>query len=96
MINWNSLLSNTICILALAWLLAVLSMSYWSAQSNNRKLSTELDRPNRQIQLNLGGMFFTVGLALVSEQTWQMIILLLLAVLFLVQVVISVRSHKSP
>lgn len=95
LINWNSLISNTIWILALAWLLAVLSMAYWSAQTNQRKLGQELDRPNRQIQLNLGGMFFCVGLALVSDKTWQMIILLLLAVLFLVQVVISVRSRQN-
>jgi hypothetical protein len=95
LINWNSLISNTIWILALAWLLAVLSMSIWSARENDRKLSTELDRPNRQMQLNLGGMLFSVGLALVSEQLWQMLILIALGVLFLVQLVLAARSMQQ-
>ena len=92
LINWNSLISNTIWILALAWLLAVISMAIWSARENNRKLSTELDQPNRQMQLNLGGMLFTVGLALVSAELWQMIILIVLGVLFFIQLVIAARS----
>jgi hypothetical protein len=94
LINWNSLISNTIWILALAWLLAVLSMSLWSARENNRKLSAELDRPNRQMQLNLGGMLFCVGLALVSEQLWQIIILIALGIMFLVQLVLAARAMQ--
>jgi len=95
LINWNSLISNTIWILALAWLLAVLSMSLWSARENNRKLSTELDLPQRQMQLNLGGMLFCVGLALVSEQLWQMLILIALALMFFVQLVLSIRAKNK-
>lgn len=95
MIDWNSLISNAIWIIALAWLLTVVSLSYWSAQTNNRKLGQELDRPHRQIQLNLGGMIFCVGLALVSDQTWQMIVLFALAVLFFVQLVISFRTQQK-
>lgn len=95
MINWNSLLSNTIWIISLSWLLAVLSMAYWSAQTNNRKFSQELDRPNRQVQLNLGGMLFCIGLALVSDQTWQMIVLFALAFLFFIQLVMAMRSLQK-
>lgn len=95
LINWNSLISNTIWILALAWLLAVLSMSIWSARENDRKLSAELDRPNRQMQLNLGGMLFCVGLALVSEELWQMIILIALGVLFLIQLVLAAHAMQQ-
>ena len=95
LINWNSLISNAIWIISLAWLLAVLSMSIWSARENNRKLSAELDRPNHQMQLNLGGMLFCVGLALVSEQLWQMLILIALGVLFLVQVVLAARAMQQ-
>ena len=95
LINWNSLISNTTWILALAWLLAVLSMSIWSARENNRKLSAELDRPNRQMQLNLGGMLFCVGLALVSEELWQMLILIALGVLFLIQLVLAAHAMQQ-
>ncbi len=95
LINWNSLISNAIWIIALAWLLAVLSMSLWTANNNNRKLNAELDRPNRQMQLNLGGMLFCVGLALVSEQLWQMLILIALGVLFLVQLVMAARAMQK-
>jgi len=70
-------------------------MAYWSAQTNQRKLGQELDLPNRQIQLNLGGMLFCVGLALVSDQTWQMIVLFALAFLFFIQLVIAIRSLQK-
>ena len=95
LINWNSLISNSIWIISLSWLLAVLSMSLWSARENNRKLSTELDRPHRQMQLNLGGMLFCVGLALVSEQLWQMLILIALGVMFLVQLILAARAMQQ-
>ena len=95
LINWNSLISNAIWILSLSWLLAVLSMSVWSARESNRKLSAELDRPNRQMQLNLGGMLFCVGLALVSDQLWQMLILIALGVMFLVQLVLAARANQQ-
>lgn len=94
LINWNSLISNSIWILALAWLLAVISISLWSANQNNRTLSKELDRPSRQLQLNLGGMLFCVGLALVSDATWQMIVLIFLAVMFFLQLVIATRAIR--
>ncbi len=67
-------------------------MAIWSARENKRKLSVELDQPGRQMQLNLGGMLFCVGLALVSDELWQMIILIALGVLFLVQLVLAARS----
>jgi hypothetical protein len=95
MINWNSLFSNAIWIISLSWLLTVISLSYWSAQTNNRKFSQELDRPNRQVQLNLGGMLFCIGLALVSDQTWQMIVLFALAFLFFIQLVMAMRSLQK-
>ena len=95
LINWNSLISNAIWIIALSWLLYVISMSLWTANTNNRKLSAELDRPNRQMQLNLGGMLFCVGLVLVSEQLWQMLILIALGVLFLVQLVLAARAMQQ-
>lgn len=95
LINWNSLISNSIWVISLSWLLAVLSMAYWSAQTNQRKLGQELDRPNRQVQLNLGGMLFCIGLALVSDQTWQMIVLFALAFLFFIQLVMAMRSLQK-
>jgi len=94
LINWNSLISNSIWIIALAWLLSVVSLSLWSANQNHRTLSRELDRPSRQMQLNLGGMLFCVGLALVSNETWQMIILIFLGVMFFLQLVIATRANS--
>jgi len=94
LINWNSLISNSIWIIALAWLLTVVSLSLWSANQKNRTLSKELDQPSRQMQLNLGGMFFCVGLALISDETWQMIILIFLGVMFFLQLVIATRANR--
>jgi hypothetical protein len=44
------------------------------------------------MQLNLGGMLFCVGLALVSEQLWQMLILIALGILFFVQLFLAART----
>jgi hypothetical protein len=95
LINWNSLISNATWIIALAWLLYVISMARWTAINNNRGFSKELDRPLRQAQLNLGGMIFCVGLALVSEQIWQMIMLIALSMLFFIQLFLALRSLKN-
>ena len=95
LIDWNGLLSNTIWIIALAWLLFVISMALWTANNNGRTFSKELDRPYRQIQLNLGGMLFCVGLVLVSEHLWQMLILIALGILFFVQLVFAARAHRQ-
>jgi hypothetical protein len=70
-------------------------MALWTANNNNRTLGAELDRPQRQMQLNLGGMLFSVGLALVSDQLWQMLILIALGILFFVQLIFAARAHRQ-
>ena len=70
-------------------------MALWAANNNNRTLSKELDQPGRQMQLNLGGMIFCVGLALVSEELWQMIMLIALGVLFFIQLVLAARAMQK-
>jgi hypothetical protein len=47
------------------------------------------------MQLNLGGMLFCVGLALVSDQLWQMLILIALGILFFVQLIFAARAHRQ-
>ena len=65
----------------------------WSDTLRTR-LAGKTIAPLWQPWLNLGGMLFCVGLALVSEQLWQMLILIALAVLFLVQLVLAARAMQ--
>jgi hypothetical protein len=95
LIDWNALFSNFLWILALAWLLAVVSMARWQAHELGIKLGKLLDEPKHQVRLNLGGLVFCLGLGLVADKTWEMALWILLSIIFLVQVVISARGKKG-
>ena len=95
LINWNALFSNFLWVLALGWLLAVVSMARWEAQQNGSKLGKQLDLPKYQLRLNLGGLFFCLGLGLVADKTWEMVLWIILSIVFLIQVIIAVRNKNA-
>ncbi len=94
LIDWNALFSNFLWIIALAWLLAVISMARWEAHQLDRKLGSQLEQPKHQLRLNLGGLVFCLGLGLVADKTWEMLLWILLAIVFLIQVVIAARNKN--
>lgn len=93
LIDWNALFSNFVWILAVAWLLAIVSMARWEAIQKGSKTSAQLNQPKYQIQLNLGGLLFCLGLGLVADKTWEMVLWFLLSVVFLIQVVFAFRKR---
>ena len=91
LIDWNGLFSNFLWMLALGWLLAIVSMARWEAYQKGTKTGKQLARPGYQIQLNLGGLLFCLGLGLVADKTWEMVLWFLLSIVFLIQVVFAAR-----
>ena len=61
LLDFPSIISNFIWILALAWLLVVVSMARWQAHQHGRELREQLDQPLQQIQLNVGRFAFLSG-----------------------------------
>ena len=86
MINWYNLFSNSLWILALSLLLAILSYSRWEARQRGERLEDRLDRPQRIILLNIAGSLFCLGLAATSHRWWEIVVWLLLFTLFLIQI----------
>jgi hypothetical protein len=95
LIDVPSLISNLIWILALAWLLAVVSMARWDSDRLHIRLREQLDKPIQQIQLNAGGMLFCLGMGLVTDQTWQMAVWFVLVFVFFIQIVLLIRALRT-
>jgi len=95
LIDFPSLISNFIWILALAWLLVVVSMARWEAHRLGIRLREQLDKPVPQVHLNVGGLLFCLGMGLVADKTWQIVLWFILAFVFLIQIVLAARSTSS-
>ncbi|MHB8132793.1 MAG: hypothetical protein ACYDH1_01105 [Anaerolineaceae bacterium] len=95
LIDFPSLISNFIWILALAWLLVVVSMARWEAHRLSIRLREQLDKSTQQVQLNVGGLLFCLGMGLVTDKTWQIVLWFILAFVFLIQIVLAARSSNS-
>ena len=85
MINWYNLFANSLWILALSFLLAILSYTRWEAKRQGKRLRGRLNQPDRSLPLNLAGALFCLGLAATSQRWWEIALWLLLFVLFLLQ-----------
>jgi hypothetical protein len=86
MINWYNLFANSLRILALSLILAVLSYTRWEATQWRERLKDRLKLPQRSILLNLAGAPFCLGLAATSHFWWEIALWLLLFIFFLIQV----------
>ena len=95
LIDLNSLFSNLIWILGLAWLLSVLSMARWRANQRGRNLREQLSKPGEQNRLMVGALILSVGLGLVAESTWQVVTWFVLAFLFIFLILISARTPNG-
>lgn len=82
MINWLNLLFNSIWILAMSLALAVLSIVYYQAKQESKKISTYLNSPRYAFTLNIAGGLFCFGLALTADRWWEIIIWIVLMGLF--------------
>lgn len=83
--NWYNLFANSLWILALSFLLAILSYTSWEAKRQGSQLRDRLNQPDRSLLLNLSGALFCLGLAATSQRWWEIGLWLLFFILFVVQ-----------
>lgn len=95
LIDLNSVISNFIWILAIAWLLSVISMARWTAQQRGRKLGEQLNQPSEQLRLMVGGLILCLGLGLVVDSLWLMILWFLLGAIFIFLIILSVHQQVN-
>jgi len=95
MINWYNLAANSLWIFALALALATISFARWKTRSTEAKLRETLNLPGWQTPLNIAGVMFCGGLSATSDVTWERVLWLILAGLFVVQVVVSRMSSPK-
>ena len=94
MINWLNLLANTFWILGCALALATLSYASWQASVENIKIRMVLSSPAYKISLYAAGAL-SIGLAATSERIWEILLWIILAILFAVQIGVSIRRKNN-
>ena len=95
MIDWFNLAANTLWIVALALALAALSYASWQASLMKVSLRSVVDGFGIQVVLYTAGLLFCLGLAATSTPLWQVILWLLLALGFIVQLFFFLRARKA-
>lgn len=93
LIDWSALAANSLWIVGLALVLAVLSFACFEARIAHTHLGTILKQPRFDITLNLGGILFCSGLAANSNQLFERILWIILAVLFLLSILLGFRKR---
>jgi hypothetical protein len=78
-IDWFSLLANSLWIFGLAFALAVCSYASWQASLAGDRLRTQFDRAATQRSLAVAGIFFCGGLAATSHRWWEIAVWVFLA-----------------
>ncbi|MFC2054631.1 hypothetical protein ACFLV7_10120 [Chloroflexota bacterium] len=95
MINWFNLIANSFWILGCALALATFSYASWQASVENEKMRMVLASAAYKIILYAAGALFSIGLAATSDRMWEIILWIILAVFFAVQIGISIRQKKK-
>lgn len=95
MIDWFNLAANALWILGCAIALATLSYTSWEASAYREKMGARLKRPSAQAALNLAGLLIFLGLGVLSDELLTKVIYIILALMFLVLMVISLRTVRS-
>jgi hypothetical protein len=73
MINWFSVVANSLWIVGLSVILAALSYHYWLAGNYGHPLRQELSRPPFQVFFLIGLLLVGAGLALTGHGWWQIL-----------------------
>ncbi len=82
MINWWGLSSNSIWIIAIALILAVVSIAYYQSQREGKKISTVLKSQNYSLILNISAALFCLGMASTLKKWWEIVVWLVLMGIF--------------
>lgn len=92
MIDWFGLAANTLWILGMVVGLSTVSHASWEAAVSGEKLRARLGKPRMQIWHSLAGVLFCLGLAGTADARVEIVIWLVLAAAFLIQMVIAIRG----
>ena len=95
MIDWFNLAANSLWILSLAMLLALISYASWQSSAQHTKLRAQLARPVYQRFFDWIGVLFCLGMAGTSHVGWEIGLWGLLGFLFVVNAVAAGFIHKK-
>jgi len=93
--NWWYVGTNAIWIIALAWGIAVLGISYWESNEKRERLQVVLTKPEKLVSLNLALLFFSIGLGLTTSETWGKVLWFFLAIACIISAWRSARIQKE-
>ena len=79
MIDWNSLVGNTLWILGCTAALATVSHASWEASSRSERFLSVIRLPTYQIALALAAISFCLGMGGVASSPMQVVLWLLIA-----------------
>jgi hypothetical protein len=89
MINVWTVLANSLWILGVAVLLAIVSWAYWVANTQGDRFRTVMNLPRTQQALNGAAFLFCVGLAATSRIWWEQLLWGLLAAAWAVRALLK-------
>ena len=95
LIDWGALAANALWIIGLGLALAGLSFAGFEASSQQVKLAQVLSQRRFDLTLNLAGIIFCSGLAAASSQLLEIILWVVLAILFFVNILLTLRKKPS-
>jgi mannose/fructose/N-acetylgalactosamine-specific phosphotransferase system component IIC len=82
MIDWQSVLFNSIWILGASLALAVLSITYFKAQSESESVRNTLSDSGLTLALKIAGIIFCLGIAMTSHSWWEITLWIILVIGF--------------
>ena len=94
MINIWAILANSLWILGVAFLLAIVSWAYWAANTQGDRFRTVMNLPRIQQALSGAAFLFCAGLAATSRTWWEQLLWGLLAAAWAVRALLK-RSSTS-
>ena len=96
MMDFRSVVANTLWILGLALILAALSWARWVAARENVRFRVALSRPGVARALDGGLMLFCAGLAATARTGWEQVLWGVLAAGFLVVSLLGGKVSRRP
>ena len=96
MMDFRSVVANTLWILGLALILAALSWAYWVAVQEHVRFRVALSRPGVARALDGGLMLFCAGLAATARTGWEQVLWGVLAGGFLVVSLLGGKVSRRP
>ncbi|MDR3574719.1 MAG: hypothetical protein P4L50_12710 [Anaerolineaceae bacterium] len=96
LIDWGDLAANALWIIGLGLALAAMSFASFEASTGHLRLKDVLTQNRFEIILDLAGILFCSGLAATSSQLIALILWIILAALFLISIVLSLRNKSIP